>query len=319
MSEESSTPTRPAPGPAREIAKLNRRGFLKRAGVVGASLPVVGGLVASACYDDPTGGRIQPTQQPGVRPGPTVVTPEPWETIDHDHQQGVVNFLRNQKQALTAGRGNIPLDPRIEGGVKVWDLTVDELNWETAPGQFEKGRGYNEMIPGPILRARVGDRVRINVKNNLQESTAVHWHGIYVPNNMDGVPYVTQEPIAPGTTYTYEFTLRNSGSHMYHSHHDSADQVNRGLLGAFIIEPEDMSTYPQYDREYILIMNDTLLGYTLNGKGFPATDALVAKKGERVLVRWMNEGMMYHPMHLHGLAMEVFAQDGYPQIGRAHV
>jgi manganese oxidase len=312
MSEESTTPITPAPGPVREVAKLNRRGFLKRAGVVGAALPVAGGLVASACYDDPTGGRIQPTEQPGVRPGPTVVTPERWETIDHDHQEGVLNFLRNQKQALTAGKGNIPLDARLEGGVKVWDLTVDELDWEVAPGQFEHGRGFNEMIPGPILRARVGDRVRINVTNNLEESTAVHWHGIYVPNNMDGVPYLTQEPIQPGATFTYEFTLRNSGSHMYHSHHDSADQVNRGLLGAFIIEPEDMSTYPQYDREYILIMNDTLLGYTLNGKGFPATDALVAKKGERVLIRWMNEGMMYHPMHLHGLAMEVFEQDGYP-------
>jgi len=155
--------------------------------------------------------------------------------------------------------------------------------------------------------------VRINVKNNLKDSTAVHWHGIRVPNAMDGVPYITQPPIEPGGTFTYEFTLRNSGSHMYHSHHDSADQVNRGLLGAFIVDPKDPASYPQYDKEYILIMNDSLLGYTINGKSFPATEALVAKKGERVLVRWMNEGMMYHPMHLHGLTMEVFAQDGYPR------
>lgn len=313
MSEEPNTTPVPSTTPAREITKLNRRGFLRKASVVGAALPVAGGLIASACYNDPTGGPIRETPtQPGVRPGPTEVTPERWETIDHDHQQGVLNFLRNQKQALTAGKGNQPLEPRLENGVKVWDLTVDELDWEVAPGQFEKGRGFNEMIPGPILRGRVGDTVRINVTNNLEESTSVHWHGIYVPNNMDGVPYLTQDPIQPGATFTYEFTLRNSGSHMYHSHHDSADQVNRGLLGAFIIEPEDPSTYPQYDREYILIMNDSLLGYTLNGKGFPATDALVAKKGERVLIRWMNEGMMYHPMHLHGLAMEAFERDGYP-------
>ncbi len=198
--------------------------------------------------------------------------------------------------------------------MKVWDLTVDEIDWEVAPGQVEKARGYNKMIPGPILRGTVGDRVRINVKNNLEHSTAVHWHGIYVPNNQDGVPFVTQDPIQPGQTYTYEFTLRNSGSHMYHSHHDSADQVNRGLLGAFIIEPADKSTYPKYDREVILILNDSLLGFTVNGKGFPATDAIVAKKGERLLVRWMNEGMMYHPMHLHGMAMEVFERDGYPVV-----
>ena len=117
----------------------------------------------------------------------------------------------------------------------------------------------------------------------------MHWHGIYVPNAMDGVPYLTQDPIKPGASFVYEFTLRNQGSHMYHSHHNSADQVNRGLLGAFIILPKDPAAYPKYDREFILIMNDLLLGFTINGKGFPATDALVAKKGERVLVRWMNE------------------------------
>lgn len=316
MSDETNTTTEPIPAVAliREQSKFNRRGFLRKAGLAGAAIPVAGGLVASACYNDPTGNRITATPTPpaGVKPGPTPVTPERWETIDHDHQEGVLNFLRNQKQALTAGKGNQPLEPRIENGVKVFDLTVDELDWEVAPGQFEKGRGFNEAIPGPILRGRVGDRVRINVKNNLEESTSVHWHGIYVPNNMDGVPYLTQDPIQPGATFSYEFTLRNSGSHMYHSHHDSADQVNRGLLGAFIIDPEDPSTYPQYDREYVLIMNDTLLGYTLNGKGFPATDALIARKGERVLIRWMNEGMMYHPMHLHGLAMEAFERDGYP-------
>lgn len=299
--------------------RLDRRRFLRKAGIVGAALPVAAGAIASACYEDPTGQKAEPTGvQPGnVKPGPTPASggapaaQEKWRKIDADHKQGVVDFLRNQKSPITRGRGNIPLEPRIENGVKVWDITVDEVDWEVAPGQVEKARGYSGMIPGPILRGKVGDRVRINVKNNLTESTAVHWHGIHVPYTMDGVPFVTQDPIEPGQTFTYEFTLKNAGSHMYHSHHDSADQVNRGLLGAFIVDPADPNDYPKYDREYILILNDSLLGYTLNGKSFPATDALVAKKGERVLVRWMNEGMMYHPMHLHGLAMEVFAIDGY--------
>ena len=128
MSEEPTTTPVPTTTPAREITKLNRRGFLRRASVVGAALPVAGGLIASACYNDPTGGPARETPtQPGVKPGPTPVVEERWQTIDHDHQQGVVNFLRNQKQALTAGKGNQPLDPRIENGVKVWDLTVDEL------------------------------------------------------------------------------------------------------------------------------------------------------------------------------------------------
>jgi FtsP/CotA-like multicopper oxidase with cupredoxin domain len=295
---------------------FSRRRFLKKAGIVGAAIPVAGGLVASACYDDPTGGPTssdgvpQQNQQPGT-PKPTQPAQPAWVKIDQDHKAGVVNFLKQQKAPLTKGRGMEELQPRIENGVKVWDLTIDEVDWEVAPGQIEKGRGYNKQIPGPTLRATVGDRVRINVVNNLEESTAVHWHGLLIPNAMDGVPYVTQEPIEPGKTFTYEWTIRNQGSHMYHSHHDSADQVNRGLLGAFIVMPQNRADYPQYDKEVILIMNDSLLGFTLNGKGFPATDAIVAKKGERILVRWMNEGMMYHPMHLHGMSMTVFQRDGY--------
>lgn len=296
----------------------SRRRFLKKAGIVGAALPIAGGLAVSACYEDPTGGKASPdgvppqNQQPG-KPKPTQPAQPAWVKIDQDHKKGVIDFLKQQKAPLTKGKGMEELAPRLENGVKVWDLTVDEVDWEVAPGQVEKARGYNKQIPGPTLRATVGDRVRINVTNNLkEESTAVHWHGLLIPNAMDGVPYVTQEPIEPGKTFTYEFTIRNQGSHMYHSHHDSADQVNRGLLGAFIIMPQNRADYPQYDKEVILIMNDSLLGFTLNGKGFPATDAIVAKKGERVLVRWMNEGMMYHPMHLHGMAMTVFQRDGYP-------
>jgi FtsP/CotA-like multicopper oxidase with cupredoxin domain len=278
-------------------------------------------MVSAACYDDPTGSRAaistatpKPTRGNGGNNGSTGGdgSRDDHSQMDADHKKGLEDFLKNQTEPLTAGKGNEPLVPRIENGVRVWDLTIDEVEWETTPGNFENGRGYNNTIPGPLLRATEGDTVRINVKNNLTESTAVHWHGIFVPNAMDGVPYITQEPINSGETWTYEFTLRNSGTHMYHSHHNSADQVNRGLLGAFIIDPKDPAAYPAYDKEYVLIMNDTLLGFTINGKGFPATEALTAKQGERVLVRWLNEGMMYHPMHLHGLAMEVFARDGYP-------
>jgi len=152
------------------------------------------------------------------------------------------------------------------------------------------------------------------VTNHLPESTAVHWHGLLVPNNMDGVPFITQPPIKPGQTFTYEFPIRNgnAGSHMYHSHLNSADQVTKGLLGAFIIEPKDPGSRPAFDREYTLVLNDGPVGgYTLNGKGFPATQPVTAKKGERVLLRFMNEGLMIHPMHLHGMPMTVIAHDGY--------
>ena len=306
----------PTQEPIETTPAMSRRRFLKRAGVVGAAIPIATGLVISACYDDPTGGPVEPGVDPqNQKPGTPAATPPPADRvteIDNEHKDAVTEFLQNQKAPLTKGKGMQELAPRTEDGVKIFELTIDEVDWEVEPGKTEKARGYNNQIPGPTLRATVGERVRINVKNNLAESTAVHWHGLLVPNAMDGVPFLTQEPIKPGATYTYEFTIRNARSHMYHSHHNSADQVNRGLLGAFIVLPANRAEYAQYDREFILIMNDTLLGFTLNGKSFPATDALVAQKGERVLIRWMNEGMMYHPMHLHGMAMEVFERDGYP-------
>jgi FtsP/CotA-like multicopper oxidase with cupredoxin domain len=302
--------------------RLGRRTFLRRLGLAGAALPMVGGLIAAACSpgkSSATPGPVEYRTPPPAAPA-TAASSSPAATstalsaadqIDADHKKGITDFLANQQSPLTKGKGGQLLTPTIDNGVKVFNLTVDEVDWEVIPGKTEKARAYNKALPGPIIRATEGDTVRINVKNNLTESTTVHWHGMLVPNNMDGVGYLTQDPIKPGGSFTYEFPLRNSGTYMYHSHHNSMDQVNRGLLGAFIIEPKDKAAYPTYDREYILVLNDSLLGFTINGKGFPATDALVAKKGERVLIRFLNEGLMNHPMHLHGTAMQVFAKDGW--------
>jgi FtsP/CotA-like multicopper oxidase with cupredoxin domain len=128
---------------------------------------------------------------------------------------------------------------------------------------------------------------------------------------MDGVPYITQPPIVPGATFTYEFTARNPGSHMYHSHHAAQRQVPMGLLGAFIIEPKNRTADPQVRQDVIMILNDGPLGYTINGKGFPATQPIVAKRGAVIRIRFMNEGLMIHPMHLHGMPMKVVFKDGY--------
>jgi FtsP/CotA-like multicopper oxidase with cupredoxin domain len=133
---------------------------------------------------------------------------------------------------------------------------------------------------------------------------------------MDGVPHITQEPIEPGASFTYEFTARTPGSHMYHSHHNATDQVGRGLLGAFIVEPKDPSK--RYDKLYnasqdiIWISNDVLGGFTINGRGFPATSPIVANLGDTIVIRFMNEGQMSHPWHIHGMPMRVVARDGYP-------
>jgi FtsP/CotA-like multicopper oxidase with cupredoxin domain len=205
-----------------------------------------------------------------------------------------------------------PLKPTIDNGVKVFELTVDEIEQridEKMPPVA--ALGYNKQWPGPTIRVTEGDRVRAVFTNNLHETTGVHFHGVEFGDFFqDGVPFVTQKPIPPGGQYTYEFTAVNSGSLMYHSHHNATDQVGRGLLGAFIVDPK---TDPvKYDREYIWISNDSLGGFTINGHGFPATVPVLAAVGETVRIRFMNEGVMMHPWHSHGNTMRVIARDGHP-------
>jgi FtsP/CotA-like multicopper oxidase with cupredoxin domain len=118
--------------------------------------------------------------------------------------------------------------------------------------------------------------------------------------------------VMPGESFTYEFTVRNAGSHMYHSHFMAEHQVPMGLLGAFIVTDPKATDEPAADIDYTMILNDGPLGFTLNGKGFPATEPIVAKHGQTIRVRYMNEGLQIHPMHLHGIPQLVIAKDGYP-------
>jgi FtsP/CotA-like multicopper oxidase with cupredoxin domain len=233
---------------------------------------------------------------------------------DHDANAKaiVARFLGGEYQQVTP-LGNQPLEPRIEGDTKVFELTIDRIQHRIdAQKEPLDALGYNAVWPGPVLRVTEGDKVRAIFRNNLDESTGVHFHGQSLPNAMDGVPHVTQDPIMPGATFAYEFTARPAGSHMYHSHHNATDQVGRGLLGAFIVDPKDAAARYQVDHDIVWISNDTLGGFTINGRGFPATAPIVAKLGQKVLIRFMNEGVMMHPWHLHGMPMRVVARDGYP-------
>jgi FtsP/CotA-like multicopper oxidase with cupredoxin domain len=240
-------------------------------------------------------------------------------TDDHDASAlSIVERFLGGEWEQVEGYGNQPLAPtRIENGVKVWNMTIDKITHRIdAVKDPLDALGFNRMWPGPRLEVVEGDRVRVNFTNNLDETTGIHFHGQRVPNNMDGVPHVTQEPIQPGKTFTYEFVANPAGSHMYHSHHNATDQVGRGLLGAFIVQPRDPAQ--RYDRLYgatqdiIWISNDALGGFTINGRGFPATAPIVATLGDTIAIRFMNEGNMSHPWHLHGMPMRVVARDGWP-------
>jgi FtsP/CotA-like multicopper oxidase with cupredoxin domain len=205
-----------------------------------------------------------------------------------------------------------PLTPELDAGVKVFRMTIDEVDHridELKPAVA--GLGYNGQWPGPTIRVTEGDRLRFHFTNNLKETTGVHFHGVEFEDFFqDGVPMVTQRPIVPGETYIYEFTANNTGSLMYHSHHNATDQVGRGLLGAFIVEPKVDRV--KADREFVWISNDSLGGFTINGHGFPAVLPVLAAQGETIRIRFMNEGVMMHPWHLHGMPMRVIERDGWP-------
>jgi FtsP/CotA-like multicopper oxidase with cupredoxin domain len=279
----------------------SRRSFLAQGAAAALALPAVA-TVLSACNRPAAAavvaGAAKPEQTPRERA----------DEMDAMHERGIKAF-----PAKTAGVGNVLLVPRVENGVKIFDLTTTEIKWEVEPGKMVDAMAYNGMVPGPMIRVREGDRVRLHVTNNLRQSTAVHCHGLELPNDQDGVPFITQPPIKPGESFDYNFTVPNAGSHMYHSHHNSAEQVSKGLLGAFVVEPKYPNPEHHADVDALMILNDGIHGYTLNGKSFPATQPVVAKLGQTVRIRFMNEGMMIHPMHLHGMHMTVIAKDGWDQ------
>lgn len=214
----------------------------------------------------------------------------------------------------TEGEGGQVLEPTIlPDGTKEFDLTVDVIQWEVEAGKIVEAWAYNKQIPGPTLKVNDGDHLRINVTNNLDESTTVHWHGVDVPNEMDGVPDVTQPQIKPGETFTYEFTVTGPAVGMYHSHSNSQKQVPMGLSAGMIIASLPVPAGVTVSQEIPFIVNDGgQLGFTINGKAFPATKPITAKVGETILVHYFNEGLQAHPMHLHGPVQTVIAKDGHP-------
>ena len=235
-----------------------------------------------------------------------------WKAVDASHERVVRDFLAGQP-AKTEGLGNQPLAPVIENGIKVFNLTAKVVQWEVKPGTRYEAWTYNGTVPGPEIRIKQGETVKVRLKNELPESTSIHWHGIEMKDNtQDGVTFVTQDPIQPGATYEYTLTPINCGSHMYHSHHAADAQVPLGLLGALIIDctTTPVPAFADHTTEYTEVLTDGPLGFGINGKGFPATTPVVTKVGEKTLIRFMNEGLIIHPMHLHGHHFSVVAKDG---------
>ncbi len=214
------------------------------------------------------------------------------------------------------------LEWTLEGGVKVFHLTAEVVETELIPGKKIFAWGYNGSVPGPTIEVNEGDRVRFVFHNKLPEATSVHWHGLEVPMEMDGVPYMPHPPVETGGMFTYEFTLRQNGTFFYHSH--MAMQEMMGMIGLFIIHPKRAHA-PRVDRDFGLILQEWALlpnnpipnslamefnWLTINGKAGPAATPMLVRQGERVRIRMVNLGMDHHPMHIHGNQFYVTGTEG---------
>ena len=234
---------------------------------------------------------------------------------------------------------------RPTGRIREFTLDIRPGSWEPVAGVKAEAITVNGTVPGPLIRVTEGDTVRITVKNNLPEPTAIHWHGLHVPNAMDGVTAVTQDPIPPQGSFTYEFLASHAGTFMYHSHflEREIEQIDRGLYGLFIVDPQDPKGQPKFDREFTMLLSAWIIPgagsqgapaekkeehggmamapgpameaynfWTINGKAFPDLPEWRVKRGEVVRARIANVSNFTHPMHLHGHDFVVLAKDGEP-------
>ncbi|MFZ5722467.1 MAG: multicopper oxidase family protein [Pseudomonadota bacterium] len=282
--------------------KIDRRNFLRRTGLGAAGAIALGaGLVSRA-------------SAAGI--------PDEISAVDAGTQT-TPRDGRPYNPVVTLNGWTLPY--RMKNGVKEFHLVAEPVRRELAPGMTANLWGYNGQSPGPTIEAVEGDRVRIFVTNKLPEHTAVHWHGILLPNGMDGVGGLTQPQIPVGKTYVYEFRLNKSGTFMYHPHADEMVQMAMGMMGLFIVHPKNANTL-RVDRDYAFILAaydiepgaatprvNTMTDFNLwtwNSRVFPGIDHMVARTGERVRIRVGNLTMTNHPIHLHGHTFEVTGTDG---------
>lgn len=290
-------------------------------------LALIAGLLWSAAHANLTIGAHE-VDGAVMAPGMIMTRDTPAEAM-RDMAAGDPNAVRYA--APEDARGAQLLEPRLEDGVKVFELETSVIEWNILPDEPVMAYAFNQQLPGPLIRLTEGDRVRMDVTNGLPESTTVHWHGLIVPNAMDGAAEITQDPIPPGAAFSYEFVAEQRGTYFYHSHDHIDRQQALGLYGALIIDPREPADYPyEYDQELIVQLQELLEreGYswpampmegglpnffTINGKSYPETETVHLNVGETLLVRFIgtNSGFI-HPMHIHGGPFRIVETDGNP-------
>lgn len=220
----------------------------------------------------------------------------------------------------TQSYGNQPLAYTIDpDGAKHFTMTAEQVMWEVVKGQRVLAWTINGTVPGPMIHVTSGDHIRVTLINHFPKPTAVHFHGLEVPEGADGVPGLGMKPVQPGQSYVYDFTVHDQdiGTHWYHSHYDDMEQVMGGFYGAFIVDPRPGTPQARQaikaDVEYTEFIATMPGGwYVINGKSFPDTQPINVKHGQTVHVRLIGaDTMMMHPMHMHGHFFNIVAEDGH--------
>jgi FtsP/CotA-like multicopper oxidase with cupredoxin domain len=276
-----------------------RRNFLRASGAALLGAGLVSRLAQSAVPEAPIQTKPEtqpPLMPPNGRPYQPVVTLNGWT-----------------------------LPWRMKSGWKEFHLVAEPVTRQLAPGMTAHLWGYNGQSPGPTIECVEGDKVRIFVTNKLPEHTTIHWHGILLPNGMDGVGGLTQKQIPAGKTYVYEFEMKKSGTFMYHPHADEMVQMAMGMMGFIVVHPKNPN-FMRVDRDFVFLINAfdiepgsytpkvaTMLDFNLwawNSRVFPGIDPIVVHKDDRVRIRMGNLTMTNHPIHIHGHEFQVTCTDG---------
>ncbi len=237
-----------------------------------------------------------------------------WQEMQEAMDSRALRFVEEAKSEFG---GQLMDYTMSDDGYKEFEVTAMLADWEIEPGKIVEAYTYNGVVPAPEIHVEVGDMVRVILKNELPAPTVIHWHGIKVPNAMDGVPPFTQDAVPPGEEFVYEFEALEPAVGIYHSH-NGASQVLDGLFGAFTVgqmqTPDvliDQGFAAEPDQEIQMVLNDAgVIGLTLNGKSFPATEIYSGTVGDTIMVHYQNEGLQAHPMHLHQPLGWIIAKDG---------
>lgn len=261
-----------------------------------------------------------------VMPPGMIMTPD--QSMEAMQDMAAVDLSKVTYTAPANARGDQTLQPKIVNGVKVFNLETSLINWNILPGVQVAAYAVNKQVPGPRIRITQGDRVRFIVRNSLPDPTSIHWHGLSLPNAMDGSADVTQKPIPPGGSFTYDFTVTQAGTFFYHSHKAVDRQQGLGLYGALIVDPKKPDPALKADKEYTLQLQEWKVAqgytfpampmeglfpnfFTINGKAYPSTETIKMKVGQTVRLRFIGSNNNFiHPMHIHGGPFTVAAIDG---------